>query len=274
MEIQQSAFYASYIRKLGWTVEKIDRTYIYIKRFPILGSLVKIQRPHILPRLNTLVPLLQKYHTRSIAIEPDARVTQQEFSQWISIAKKHARIHTDYFLPTKTILIDLKRPEQELFTSFSEAKRRGIRRAAKLGVTINITKDIRSLLSVKAKSAGFLGRITTHGQDILFAEAKNRSDCLLAYDANRSLVGGVLMLYWNSRAYYWIAGATKKGKRLFAPTLLVWEAVKNAKLHGCTVFDFLGVWDERMPDNNTEWKGFTKFKEGFGGIPLYYPVLP
>jgi lipid II:glycine glycyltransferase (peptidoglycan interpeptide bridge formation enzyme) len=68
-------------------------------------------------------------------------------------------------------------------------------------------------------------------------------------------------------------GATKKGKKLFAPTLLVWEALKVSKKRKMKYFDFIGVWDERTPRKNTEWKGFTKFKEGFGGKELYYPMI-
>jgi len=61
---------------------------------------------------------------------------------------------------------------------------------------------------------------------------------------------------------------------LFAPTLLVWEALKLAKNRGAKQFDFVGVWDERIPNKFHEWKGFTKFKEGFGGAAQYYPLTP
>ncbi len=35
------------------------------------------------------------------------------------------------------------------------------------------------------------------------------------------------------------------------------------KAKGNKEFDFVGVWDERLPRKNREWKGFTKFKEGY-----------
>ena len=67
-------------------------------------------------------------------------------------------------------------------------------------------------------------------------------------------------------------GATKEGKKLFAPPLLVWEALKVSKQRKMKRFDFVGVWDERLPRGNDSWKGFTKFKEGFGGNQVHYPI--
>ncbi len=77
------------------------------------------------------------------------------------------------------------------------------------------------------------------------------------------------MLHADKIAYYWLAAATNLGKKLFAPTLLVWEVLKTAKKNGCEVFDFEGIYDERYPIKS--WLGFTKFKEGFGGKEILYP---
>jgi len=274
MEVQQSAFYAAYIRRLGWVVERVGSVYIYIKPLPLIGALAKIQRPAKLPAVTSLLPIFTKYRIRRLAAEPDAAVSQRTFSSWIADAGNHVRINTDYFLPTKTVRIDTTGNTETIFRRFSEAKRRGVRRAQKHGVTVQNPGDIRTFLDVKAKSAGFLGFITTHGQDLLFEEAGNtHATVLTAHNKKRIAIAGILMLFYKNIAYYWVAGATKEGKHLFAPTLLVWEAVQEANRRGCSSLDFVGVWDERMPDNNTEWKGFTKFKEGFGGNEVYYPVV-
>ena len=102
--------------------------------------------------------------------------------------------------------------------------------------------------------------------------APDHATVLLAYADTHKIVGGILLVFWEKTAYYWIAGATKQGKKLFAPTLLVWEALKTAKRHRMKQFDFVGVWDERTADQHHDWLGFTKFKEGFGGKTFYYPI--
>ncbi|MEK7119530.1 MAG: peptidoglycan bridge formation glycyltransferase FemA/FemB family protein, partial [Patescibacteria group bacterium] len=198
--------------------------------------------------------------------------------------------------------------EDEIFKRFSEAKRRAVRRTIKHHVLIRESSDIHVLINIKNKSAGLFGFITTTGVDKLWhIFAPKHAAILLAYKSKNSstlssrppsrdpsshhflnwipgsfakqrtrndnkIVGGILLLFYDSVAYYWIAGATREGKKLFAPTLLVWEAITLAKKRGSRLFDFVGVWDERLPNENNNWKGFTKFKEGFGGTELYYPI--
>jgi len=64
-------------------------------------------------------------------------------------------------------------------------------------------------------------------------------------------------------AFYWHNASSHLGKKLFAPTLCVWQAMLECKKRGLKVFDFEGLYDERIPNRNLSWRGFSKFKEGF-----------
>lgn len=270
MEVQQSSLYAHYIERLGWHVERVDGSNVFIKRFPLIGGFAKLQRCVKLPDRNKLLSILARHHARRLVVEPDSSVNQNDFTQWAS----RLPISHSYYLPTKTIRIDLTVPEETLFKRFSEAKRRAVRRGMKNNLQIYKSTNIKNLITIKNKSSGFLGFITTTGIDKLWSIfAPNHAAILLARNSNR-VVAGVLLLFYDSLAYYWIAGATREGKKLFAPTFLVWEALKLSKQRGMKEFDFVGVWDERLPKQNKAWLGFTKFKEGFGGNTLYYPIFP
>lgn len=276
MEPQQSPLYAQYMKRLGWNVEMVDGSNVFIKRFPLLGAMAKIHRSEKLPSLKTLVPFLQSYRVRRLVVEPVASISQSRFSRWCGGLPAWIRLNRSPFLPTKTLRIDLTRPEEEIFHTLTEAKRRAVRRAIKLGITITESNDIAALIRIKNASAGMFGFITTTGIHHLWDifAPKHASILLASHGNNAKPVGGILLLFWDDIAYYWIAGAAKQGKKLFAPTLLVWEALKLSKQRGCRSFDFVGVWDERIPRQNREWLGFTKFKEGFGGSTLYYPLIP
>jgi len=274
MEVQQTPLYQKYILSLGWSVRTIDGIAVFYKRLPFVGIMAKIQRPMQLPYIPKLIPFLRQLHVRMLLVEPKADENPTVFIRYIRSLSKFFHIVNSPFLPTKTIRVDVTPSIEKIFSSLTPAKRRAVRRAEKLGVSIVRSNNIRDLIAIKNKAAGAFGTMTTYGIDRLWNifHKKNQSHILLAYGGKKQVVGGVLLLISDTACYYWIAGATKQGKRMFAPTLLVWEALKLAHQKNCAYFDFVGVWDERTPKQYTEWKGFTKFKEGFGGKEVYYPL--
>lgn len=282
MEIQQSDRYATFTTQLGWQVHPIDGVNVFIKSFFFLGSIAKLQRPPHLPDLEKLISFLKSQRVRTLIVEASRDIEQRSFTSWKNKLQKHIRISSDDYLPTKTRIVDLTQSEDKLFASLTSAKRRGVRRAQKHNVRIRISTNIRELITIKSKSAGLFGQVTTYGLAKLWRVFNpDNAAIVLAYKPEQptiwrsqahTLVGGVLLVMCDGTSYYWIAGATKRGKKLFAPTLLAWEAIKLSKSRGQKRFDFVGVWDERRPKNHPEWKGFTKFKEGFGGTDVYYPI--
>jgi lipid II:glycine glycyltransferase (peptidoglycan interpeptide bridge formation enzyme) len=275
MEVQQSPLYAQYMKRLKWNVEAIEDTNVFYRKFPLVGTLAKIHRPPTLPSWTKLSPFLEKNHIRRIVLEPVSDESQEKVNKWVQKLPRGVRLNSSPFLPTKTILIDLQKSEEKIFDSFTEAKRRAVRRARALGVTVEESEDITKLIHTKNTSAGFMGFVTTNGvRELWETFTPLHATTLLAFGPNNKTrpIGAVLLLFWQDKAYYWIAAGTKEGKKQFAPTLLVHEALKVAKKRKAKYFDFVGVWDERIPKQNLSWKGFTKFKEGFGGETLYYPL--
>lgn len=275
MEPQQSALYEQYMKSLKWEVLHIGTTLLFTRNFLFIGGIIKIHRPVKLPDTEKLTEIIRKRNIRTLVIEPTATQNEKELYEWCNTMRTAVRISMTPYLPTKTIRINLRPTEDELFHSFSEAKRRAVRRAAKNNVTVIESTNITDLIKLKNQSGGFLGFIATSGIKELWPifEPKNAS-ILIARNIDGKHIGAVLLLHYYGVSYYWIAGAVPLGKKLFAPTLLVWEAMKLAKKMKSTEFDFVGVWDERIPKENTSWHGFTKFKEGFGGKELYYPLIP
>jgi hypothetical protein len=274
MEPQQSSVYAEYMKRLRWSVVLVDGANVFIRRFPILGGIAKVHRPEHLPSPRKLIPILKKNSVRRLVIEPVVSQNQKQLDSWYRVLCQYVHIDASTYLPTKTIRIDIIPDEKTIFNNFSEAKRRAVRRATKLGVTVRESQNIGDLIRIKNKSSGLFGFITTTGIDKMWETfGTKHMSILLAYRRQSNIVGGVLLLFWDGIAYYWIAGATREGKKLYAPTLLVWEVIKMGKERGCKQFDFVGVWDERIPKQNTQWHGFTKFKEGFGGKNIYYPLV-
>lgn len=294
-DIRQSRMYMEYMRKIGWVVEEVDGAKVFIKRFPLVGSFIKIQRPERAPSIKLVAKLAKKYGARNVSLE---YFTSGESFCHPRVVPKGLlggvygfTINNSPYLPTKTIQIDLTASEEKIFQRFTEAKRRAVRKAIKNGGVVKEANNIEEFIKLKAKdfwplvyfmkkdvialwesfwpgnaSVMLAYTISPRGSPSATSEVL-RSDSSEVYGP----IAGILLLFYDGIAYYWMAAATDEGKKLFAPTLLVWEALKLAKKRGCRIFDFEGVYDNRFHSSTKKWQGFTKFKEGFGGEELFFP---
>lgn len=267
VNIRQTPLYADFMRLINWKVEKVEDVFVYIKKIPLIPAIIKIQRPQKLPALAKLAQLAKKHKTKSIIIEPKDENFKFHPASW------RIKLLHDPYIHTKSFHVDLTPTEEKIFNRFTPAKRRAVRRAQKLGIEVEISDNIEAFITLKNRTTGiFLGFLTTRGvtRPLWKTFHPNHAKVILG-KLNDKYVAGILLLYSHKVAYYWMAGATKEGKKHFAPTLLTWEAFTFAKKMGCTTFDFEGVYDERFPKRSRDWQGFSRFKEGFGGKPIYYP---
>jgi len=292
IDIRQSPQYAKYIESIGWQVKKLGKWNVIIKKFPLIGSLIKIQRIDPPIPFEEIENLAKKYRAFQIIIEPSF-VPQNLYTPQIPKGYKPLK---SPFIPTKTLILDLKRTEKEIFASFSKNKRRDVRIAKRNKLIIKegtpqqfYELKKKFLLRKKILPFGMKKEIFP-----LCETFGKNANILLVYSPNtparhasqacegvagrpntpknpNSPLAGILLLFHNKTAYYWQAASTEKGKKLLAPTILLWKAIKLAKKKGCTKFDFEGIYDERFPKNKS-WLGFTHFKQGFGGKEVKFPL--
>ena len=45
VDIRQTIQYANYLSKIGWEVERASEINYFIKKLPLVGSIIKVQRP-------------------------------------------------------------------------------------------------------------------------------------------------------------------------------------------------------------------------------------
>ena len=284
IDIRQSTLYARFMDDLGWRVEKIGKQFAYIKQFPLIGSFIKIQRIKPPIPFDKIERLGKKYKAFKVQVAPNTLVIsgltgnpdfrfREDDKTFLGKQFRSNGYGIDTFpnIPTRTILINLKKSEKDIFSCFSEAKRRAVRRAIKNGVLVKLSNDINSFISIRSKHFFPFGFMMKKEMRCLWKNfyPKN-ADLLLGYDGNNLCLGGILLLHFDNKSYYWYAAANNRGKKTVAPTLLVWEALKFCKKRGSGIFDFEGVYDERFGRATESWRGFTKFKEGFGGEEAVY----
>jgi lipid II:glycine glycyltransferase (peptidoglycan interpeptide bridge formation enzyme) len=100
----------------------------------------------------------------------------------------------------------------------------------------------------------------------------NESLIFLAY-YKRECLASAIIIFWQNRAFYH-QGASVSSK-VSASYLLQWEAIKEAKMRDCKIYNFWGIAPIQGPklkleNPNHPWAGLTLFKTGFGGYKKEY----
>jgi lipid II:glycine glycyltransferase (peptidoglycan interpeptide bridge formation enzyme) len=197
------------------------------------------------------------------------------------------RSSSDQIQFKNTVLIDLKRSDEEIVARMKQKTRYNIRLAEKKGVVVRIgtQKDLEMLYGMYAETSvrdGFVIRDADYYEtvwNIFMANApssiSNLQSLSLNYglsvpfaepliaEVNQEPVAAIFVFYFAERAYY-VYGMSHSTHREKMPAyLLQWEALKRAKAKGCRAYDLWGAPDV-FDENDSMW-GVYRFKEGFGG---------
>lgn len=256
-DIRQAQEYANYLSQTGWGVENLNGTFVYIKKIPVLGAVVKIQRPQNLSfeLVNTIA---KKYKAKRITIEPIDKY------QVDSIKYHGYKQSNSPYLPTKTLVIDVTRKENTILQNFKNDARSAIKKAAHVEVveTENII-EFHSAWKKNTKSRLLLSSVN----ELEVLKQAFGKNCLILVTQDFS--AAAIFLRADNTVYYWKAFTSPQGRKEFAQYKLVWEGILWAKKKKAKIFDFEGIYDERFPLKN--WKGFSHFKKSFGGKEVEYP---
>lgn len=269
MDIRQSPEYAQFIKSLGWQVQNIKGTNSFIKKIPIAGSIIKIQRTDKEIPFDEIEKVTKEKKAFQVILEPGlVKINPDDFKKY-----KYKPLSSP-FIPTKTIIKNIKKNEEEILNSFSKNKKRDVVYAQKRGLLVKegVLEDFLKLKRQYLLKKFIIPLGINKEIKLLFEAFRDKVKAVIVYkkDSPEPLAGAIILISGKT-AYYWQAAATDKGKKLLAPTLLVWEAIKLAKKEKCKYFDFEGIYDERFPKNRS-WQGFTHFKRGFGGEEITYPA--
>ena len=270
-DLRQSREYAEYLKKLNWIVEEKDGIYYFIKKIPLIGSVIKIQRPKTI-NYRYIDVLAVKHKAFQILLEPALpTITVSRIRLHKLILTYGFKISRSTYLPSKTIHIDLSKSEIALLSEMHYKTRYNIKIATRNKLQVTSTRDIKKFADFWQECAlKQRGMIIKQIKEItmLYNSFKNKSDIYFAYK-EKTVLAGLLIIYSNESAYYMYAAASDAGKKLCAPTLITWEAIKKAKSKKMKIFDFEGIYDERFPIKS--WQGFSRFKKSFGGKEIEYP---
>jgi lipid II:glycine glycyltransferase (peptidoglycan interpeptide bridge formation enzyme) len=308
--IRQSDFWAKYLQELGWQAKRLDSNlFAYVKKIPFLGSLIKIPRAPLPLPFKKIDELASSENAIFVKLEPAIETKNITAASTLNLLKGYGFAQDRWSLnPTKTIVVDLTKSEEELLKGMEKDTRYNVHLAIRKGVVVKETnnfeefknlyfqtaarkrfwpakKELEALWKVfsKEKAASILTAFYQNeplASTLLLYINKAHLGAKATQDArepksspcNGRRTRSVLLSVAKSFSYvasYYHAASAVENRKVMAPYLLLWEAIRFLKKKGCTSFDLEGIYDSRIPSTKG-WKGFTLFKKGFGGREVEY----
>ncbi len=273
IDIRQTQEYENYLKKESWIVERIESTNYFIRKLPLIGSLLKIQRPGEI-NFKTIEKLCRKYRVFQVILEPNLTTGIGAVENNHNLLISHGfKLSKSPYLPSKTLQIDLTQPIGKIWSGLNKDAKYGIRRGRSVAVKkCSCLSDLKEFHNAWRKSVKFTRFIPSLKSLINLRKSfsVHRPIILTSYNVSGSIIGGVIFTRsLHDYAYYWQGFINKEGRTSLSQYSLVYQGILWAKRVGCKVFDFEGIFDERFP--NKSWLGFTHFKKSFGGKEMLYP---
>ena len=257
---------------------------------PIIDSQALNRKEQILNELKNYTQSLSKNEKANfLRVAPLFENNQENRQLLKNLGFKEAPLHIH---PETTWVIDISKPEEEIFASFRKVHRNLIRRAQKEGVIVKKTDNqeaietFNSLYQETAKRQKFV----PFSEEYLKKEfeAFKKDNQILVFNAfyqNKPL-SSAFVIFYDKTAYYH-QGASLHSK-IPAPYLMQWEIIKEAKKRNCQFYNMWGVAPikekeyHKLKQTNQKidpykifnkkhpWFGLSLFKTGFGGEAKFY----
>lgn len=258
-----------------------DKTYYYCPRGPAIDNKYINSDTIYLKALNTIIQEIKQKAKQDnsifFKIEPQW-INKEQISDILIQAgfnKSEKNIQAK-----DTLILDIAKPEQQLLNEMKQKTRYSIRLAQKKKIQIvcinkPTSADIDilwNLIEQTTKRKGF----KSHGKEYYtkqfeFSNKDFFNKLFIAFYQNQPAAANVVNFYQKTATYLYGASSDEH-KNLMAPYLLQWEQIIAAQKLGMQKYDFWGICpnDQKNSKEFEKWKGFTRFKQGFGGKEVRY----
>ena len=259
--------------------------YFFIPRGPIIGSkilgvnsnelsevqksLSNLERKQLKECFTELIFTAIRLGTSWIRIEPqnerDLEIIKNVIGGEYDVVKSKKNHE-----PAQTLMLDLKKSEEEILNAMKSKTRYNIRLSQKKGVKVFNSKDenyidkFYELVQETAKR----DKIAIHSREHYKMMIKSIPDNFLKLylaEYEGEIIGATIISFFGDVATYLHGASSDKYRNVMANYFLQWEMIREAKKRGCKKYDFGGIKIAQKDDKNcdTRWDGITRFKLGF-----------
>ena len=172
-----------------------------------------------------------------------------------------------------TVIIDLKKSEEELLSEMRRQTRYEVKQAEKQGITVekgNSRELFEEFHAVQVETAKRKGFIPPKIQNLL-AEREafgDDAEIYVAYTTEHEPIAYGLILKDINEAEYYEAASTDLNRRLPGAYALLWQVIKDLKKTDIKYFNLYGIAPQGQPHHR--YAGVTTFKTGFTNTRTEY----
>jgi len=213
--------------------------------------------------------LAKENHCVFVRLRPQLLKTSENLALLKRLGLKISPMH---LAAEHTVIINLGTSEEELLANLRRQTRYEVRRAEKLGITVEKSNS-EAIFNEFYK----IQQETAHRQNfippslkLLQAERLGFGDDITIYTA-KSAEGPIaygMIIKSGREADYYEAASTELNHKLPGAYALLWQAIKDLKSEGYERFNLWGIAPPNSPHHR--YAGVTTFKTGFGGEIIEY----
>ena len=205
-----------------------------------------------------------------VRIRPQLLATEENLKLLSDLGLKKSPMH---LAAEHTVMLDLRKSEDELLSDMRRQTRYEVRRSMKQGITVTkdnseeIFKEFHKVQSETAKRQGFV----PPSLSTLLAEKEafdGKIDIYVAKTAEGEPIAYGMIIKNGKEGDYYEAASTDLNRKLPGAYALLWQAMKDLKAEGYERFNLWGIAPPNQP--NHRYAGVTTFKTGFGGEVVEY----
>lgn len=227
------------VRRLPWPL----RSFAYVPRGPVVDD---NHKDELLMKLAEYVK--KTHHSAALSIEPDS--LEYDIPKGWKKSKNH-------ILPSRTIILDLYKPESELLNDMAKKTRQYIRKSASEAISIEKVRsraDLDKCLDiyrVTAKRAKFNIHDNQYYYDV-YSKMTDYTQLFAAYVDDQP-VAFLWLAISADTAFELYGGMNEQGQTLRASYALKWHAIRKCKEWGLGRYDFGGLVDGGVATFKMGW---------------------
>jgi lipid II:glycine glycyltransferase (peptidoglycan interpeptide bridge formation enzyme) len=247
----------------------MGKSYFYSPRGPVVDQAYGVKEyEELLEKLiNKITELANDNNAIFLRIEPPIEKPSE-----INLAKL-GFVAGQTIQPPDTVILNLKKPEDELLSEMHQKTRYNIRLSQKKEVKIIISNEkdfdtFYELIKETSKREKIVCFPKKYYQKMIKAFREENKIKIFSGHCQGKILVSNLIIFFGDMATYNHGGSSNDFRNLMSPHLVQWESILEAKKLGFDYYDLRGIAPTDEP--NHKWAGITRFKKGFGGEIIHY----